>query len=143
MESNASSLTRIIHESFDKSLSMIRRMFWDAGITIVEEFDMSKEPYFQLGVAQRSCTVLLVDTPVLLFEAIALDCAAAVFVPLHIVICGNSDTSYVHCADPVANSGLRPPASAKTALEEVYKRVTEAISRLPQAVELSLQPQSA
>jgi hypothetical protein len=43
MESNASSLTLVISEPFDKSLSMIRRMFWDAGITIVEEFDMSKE----------------------------------------------------------------------------------------------------
>jgi hypothetical protein len=114
-----------------------------AGFSIVEEFDMSKEPYFQLGVAKRSCTVLLVDTPVLLFEAIALDRSAAVFVPLHIVISGDRDTSYVHWADPVADSGLRPPASAKAALEQVYKRVTEALSGLPQALELSLQPQSA
>ena len=113
-------------------------MLTAAGFSIVQEFDMSEEPYFQLGIAERSCTVLLVDTPVLLFEAIALDRSAAVFVPLHIVISGDSDTSYVHCADPVANSGLRPPAPAKAALEEVYQRVTEIISRLPQAPELSM-----
>jgi hypothetical protein len=130
MESNASSLTRIIPESFDKSVSMICHLLWTAGLTIVEEFDMSKEPYFRLGVAKRSCTVLLVDTPLLLFQAIALDRSAAVFVPLHIVISGDSDTSYIHWVDPVANSGLRPPASAKDALEEVYKRVTQALMRI-------------
>ncbi len=138
MNSVDAGVTRVIPESFEKSLALIRRLLTAAGFTVVEEFDMSREPYFQLGVASRSCVVLLVDTPVLLFEAIALDRSAAAFLPLHVVISGDRDTSYVHWADPITSSGLRPPAPARGALDEAYRRITETLSALSQAVELKV-----
>ena len=138
MNSVDAGVTRVIPESFEKSLALIRRLLAAAGFTVVEEFDMSREPYFQLGVASRSCVVLLVDTPVLLFEAIALDRSAAAFLPLHVVISGDRDTSYVHWADPMTSSGLRPPAPARGALDEAYRRITETLSALSQAVELKV-----
>jgi hypothetical protein len=134
--------TRVIPETFGKSVPLIRRLLSDAGLNIVEELNMSSEPYFQLGIASRSCLVLLVDTPALLFECIALDRAAAVFLPVHIVISGDCDTSYVHWANPMSSSGLRPPAPAKIPLENLCARVTQALSRLPQAAEVTLQGQS-
>ena len=127
--------TRIVTEAYGKCLPLIRRLLEDAGLSIVEEFDISDAPYFRLGIGSRHCIVLLVDTPVLLFEAIALDRAAAVFLPIHIVICGNRDTSYVHWANPAASSGLRPPTPSKEPLDELCSRVTQALSRLPPAAE--------
>jgi uncharacterized protein (DUF302 family) len=127
--------TRVIPEPFAKSVPLIRRLLVSAGLSVVEEFDVSGAPYFQLGIAARSCTILLVDTPVLLFEAIALDRAAAVFVPVHVVISGDRDTSYVHWANPMASSNLRPPAPSKSALEDVCTRVTRALSGLHQTPE--------
>ena len=117
--------TRVVPEAFGKSVPLIRRLLLDAGLSVVEEFDMSSASYFQLGIAPRSCTVLLIDTPVLLFEAIALDRAAAVFLPVHVVISGDRETSYVHWANPMASSNLRPPAPSKGALEDLCARVTE------------------
>ena len=138
MNSVDAGVTRVIPESFEKSLALIRRLLVAAGFTVVEEIDMSSEPYFRLGVASRSCVVLLVDTPVLLFEAIALDRSAAAFLPLHVVISGDRDISYVHWADPITSSGLRPPAPARGALDEAYRRITETLSALSQAVELKV-----
>lgn len=134
MESVVAGMTRVIPDAFEKSLPLIRRLLSTAGFSVVEEFDMSREPAFQLGIASRSCVVLLVDTPVLLFEAIALDRSAAVFLPLHVVISGDRDTSYVHWANPITSSGLRPPAPAKGALDELYRRVTETLSEPPRPV---------
>ena len=119
--------TRVIAEPFGKSVPLIRRLLSEAGLSVVEQFNVSSEPYFQLGVGRRSCLILLVDTPALLFECIALDRAAAVFLPIHIVISGDSDTSYVHWANPMTSSGLRPPAPAKIPLENLCTRVTQAL----------------
>jgi hypothetical protein len=134
--------TRFIPASFGKSVSLIRRLLVVAGLNVVKEFDVSSEPYFQLGIARRSRRVLLVDTPALLFECIALDRAAAVFLPVHVVISGDRDTSYVHWVNPVASSGLRPPAPAKIPLESLCARVTQALSSLPQTAEGTAQTQS-
>ena len=127
--------TRVIREPFGKAVAVIRRLLSDAGLSVVEEFNVSSEPYFQLGIASRSCLILLVDTPALLFESIALDRSAAVFVPVHVVISGDRDTSYVHWANPVTTSGLRPPTAAKIPLERLCARITRALSALPLAAE--------
>jgi hypothetical protein len=114
-------------------VALIRRLLENADLSVVEEFDLSHAFCFQLGASARHCVVLLVDTPVLLFEAIALDRAAAVFLPIHIVIFEDRDTSYVNWANPIASFGLRPPTPSKGPLEEICARVTQALSRLPQA----------
>jgi len=142
MNVETAGVTRVLPEAFEKALPIIRRLLSAAGFSVVKEFDMSREPYFQLGIGSRSCVVLLVDTPVLLFEAIALDRSAAVFLPLHVVITGDHDTTYVHWVNPITSSGLRPPAPAKGPLEVLYTRLTETMSQLPKAVAVSLQRQS-
>ena len=129
--------TRVMREPYEKTISTVRRMLTAAGLSIVDEFDMSKEPYFHFGVAGGSCTVLLLDTPILMFEAIVLDHSTAVFLPLHVVVSGDRETSCVHWADPLTSSGLRPPASGKSALEQAYKRLTDALSGLPQPAGLT------
>lgn len=125
--------TRVIPGPFGKSVPLIRRLLLDAGLSIVEEFNVSSEPHFQLGIRRQSGIVFLVDTPALLFECIALDRAAAVFLPVHVVITGDRDTTYVRWADPVKSSGLRPPTPAKVPLEILCARITQALSGLPDA----------
>lgn len=142
MNIEAAGTTRALPESFEKSLALIRRLLSTAGFSIVKEFDLSRESYFQLGIGSRSCVVLLVDTPVLLFEAIALDRSAAVFVPLHIVVTGDRDSSYVHWVNPMTSSGLRPPAPARGPLDALYARLTESMSQLREAADVSSMKQS-
>jgi hypothetical protein len=130
MNSMAAGVTRAVPLPYDKALPLVRRLLTTGGLTVVEEFDLSREPCFHLG-AGRHCVALLVDTPVLLFEAIALDRSAAVFLPLHVVISGDGGASYVHWGKPAGSSGLRPPAPARDALDELYRRVSAALSALP------------
>jgi uncharacterized protein (DUF302 family) len=120
--------TRVIPETVEQSVPMIRRLLRDAGLSVVEEFNLSSDPHFQSGVARRSCIVLLVDTPELLLECIAPDRAAAVFLPVHVVISGDRDTTSVYWAHPPAGAGEPPPAKAP--LEELNARVTEALRAL-------------
>ena len=120
----------VVPESFGKSILLVRQLLFAAGLRVVKEFNLSNEPYLQL--AGQSCVVLLVDTPVLLFEAIALDREAAVFIPIHILISGDREESYIHWANPVASSGLRAPVAARGAMENLYARVSEALSDLHQ-----------
>jgi hypothetical protein len=88
--------TRVISEPFGESVPLIRRLLLNAGLSVIAEFDVSHEPHLQLGAASRSCIVLLVDTPTLLFEAIALDGAGAIFLPVHVVITSDRDMCCVH-----------------------------------------------
>jgi hypothetical protein len=126
---------RVIPERFGKSAPLVRRLLSKAGLSIVKEFHISRRPYFGLGIARRSCVVLLVDTPALLFECIALDRAAAVFLPVHVVISGDRDATYVYWANPAMSSGLRPPMPAKMPLENLCARITQALSGLPRVAE--------
>jgi hypothetical protein len=104
MNTEVAGLTRTVHEPIEKVLTRIRRLLLERGLDAIE-FDLSKQRPFRHAIARRSCVVLLVDSPVLLFEAIALDRAAAVFLPLHVVVSGDQDTSLVHWINPVSGSG--------------------------------------
>ncbi len=96
---------RIIGETVERSVPVIRRMLREAGLSVVEEFSLSNNPHFQLETARRPCIVLLVDTPEALLQSIALDRAPAVFLPVHVVVSGDGDTSYVYWAHPLGGSG--------------------------------------
>lgn len=124
-------VTRAVPVSFVKTLAAVRRILTGAGFSIIKEFDLSKEPYLKLGASSGRCVVLLVDIPVLLFEAIALDRAAAVFLPLHVVVSGGREMSCLRWADPVSSSGLRPPAPSREALDALCQRLRAALASLP------------
>jgi len=133
--------TWAIPEPFAKCVPLVRRLLLDAGLSVVEEFDISAASYVQLRAGSSSCVVLLVDTPVLLFEAIALDPGAAVFLPVHVVISGDREMSQIHWTNPALASGLRPPVQAKGPLEELCARVNQALAELSPAEELVSQGQ--
>jgi hypothetical protein len=83
---------KVVPETIDRAVPRVRRLLREAGLSIAQEVTLASEPYFHRG-ARTSCVVLLVDTPSLFFESIVLDRAAAVFLPLHIVIGGDAEAS--------------------------------------------------
>ncbi len=126
-------VNRRIPEPFDKTLLLIRNSLASAGFSIVAKIDVSSA--LQTG-SSDCCVVLLVDTPILLFEAIVLDRAPAAFLPLHVVVCGDRTASEVYCANPMVTSGLRPPEPAKGALEALYRHLSDALAGLPYTMEV-------
>lgn len=121
--------TRMVPERLDKAVTAVRRLLEDAGLRVVDELEIG-QCLSDANIPGQPCRILLVDTPVLLFESIALDRAAAVFLPVHIAVCGNSESTSVHWANPVVSAGLRPPAPAKGPLEVLCARITEALAPL-------------
>jgi hypothetical protein len=124
--------THIIRQNFEKSVPLVRRLLRDAGLSIVQEFSLADNQPPPLGGARRSCIVLLVDTPGLFFECVALDRAAAAFVPIHVVVCGDKETSYVHWEHPLQRPGPRAPIPSRIPLEELCSRLTKALGGLPE-----------
>jgi len=116
--------TRTIPASFSRALRALRRCFSEAGICVVEQLDLSREFPGQFSGASK-CTVLLIDCPLLFFEALALDRGAAAFIPLHIVVTGGEERTSINWAHPTAITHLRVPATARAAVDALHARVTE------------------
>ena len=107
-----------------KVLKAVRGAFAEAGIEIVREVELSAEFRNQPG---RRCVLLLLDCPLLLFESLALDRAAGVFLPLHVVVIGTSERTRIHWAHPAHASGVRLPPTARQALESLYTRISHVL----------------
>jgi hypothetical protein len=112
-----------------KTLKSLRRPFHKAGIDIVEQIDLSREFHRQLAAGTHRSVLLLVDCPLLLFEAVALDRAAAVFFPFHVVVTGDDACTCIHWAHPAAAVSSRLPATVKRPVDALYARLTEVLGR--------------
>ena len=108
-----------MNAGIEKTASIVRRSLCDRGLQVVDEIHLSG----------GECVVLLVDTPELLLEAVALDRGGAVLVPVHVVITSDGPRSFVCWANPIAVSGLRPPASARAALERLCGRIRQTLAQ--------------
>jgi hypothetical protein len=108
-----------VNAGIEKTASLVRRCLRDRGLQIVDE----------VYISSGQCVVLLVDTPELLLGAVALDRGAAVLVPVHVVITSDGPRSFVYWANPIAVSGLRPPASARAALERLCGRIRQTLAQ--------------
>jgi hypothetical protein len=108
----------------EKTLKSLRRTLQAAEIDIVQQLDLSREFQGQFGAGTNRCILLLVDCPLLLFEAVALDRAAAVFFPLHVVVTGDDSGTSIHWAHPAATVNFRPPATVKRPLDALHARLS-------------------
>jgi hypothetical protein len=108
----------------EKTLKSLRRTLQAAEIDVVQQLDLSREFQGQFATGTNRCMLLLVDCPLLLFEAVALDRAAAVFFPLHVVVTGDDAGASIHWAHPAANVSSRLPATVKRPVDALRARLT-------------------
>lgn len=122
--------TCAIPEPFSSGLKLVRDALRDAGLSILGEFDLFGGLGRDTGVDSHPCRVIYIDSPLLLFEALALDRAAAVFLPLHVVVREDGGETRVHWINPAAIFGMRLPAGAAVPLYDLQTRVSEALAPL-------------
>jgi uncharacterized protein (DUF302 family) len=122
--------TYTITEQFDRALKLVRSTLLDHELNISAEFDVTNRFAPESVNRPGPAKLLLVDNPLLLFEALALDRAAAVFVPLHVLVSADGDRTQVVCMDPAVLFDMRLPAGAAQPLERLRKRVTAALDSL-------------
>jgi uncharacterized protein (DUF302 family) len=120
--------TYVVEDRLDRALKVIRSELNATEVDVVREFDLSEVLIHENGLTRAAGKVLLVDDPFLVFEALALDRAAAVFFPLHVLVMGmGGGRTQVSIAAPSKLLNARFPAGAVGPIERLVGRVELAL----------------
>lgn len=127
MDALATGQTFTIPERFGKAVKLIRGALAQTDLSVVGEFDTTGAFGEEPGKKVEQSRVLLVDCPLLVFEAQALDRAAGVFFPLHVLVWADGDRTQVSTASSGALFDVRLPLGAAGPMERLQARVTMAL----------------
>jgi len=119
--------THTIREPFDKALKLIRRALAEADLSVVGEFDATGTFGRKAGRKSERSTILLVDCPILAFEAQALDRAARVFFPLHVFVWSEGDRTRLSTMGFVDLFDVRLPSGAAQPIGKLQARIAAAL----------------
>jgi uncharacterized protein (DUF302 family) len=117
---------------FKKALPAVREAFHASELSISGEMDLSARIRRQLGLGLGDCRILLVDSPYLLVEALALDRSAAALFPLHVVVSARGSVTDVQWIDIAQfRQGSLPPAAEGplAKLQAELERVLDTVGR--------------
>lgn len=118
-----------VPRSYESTLQSLRGLLRSAGLSVVQHIDLSHDSRVELEAGTSKCALMIVDCPLLLFEAVALDRSAAVLIPLHLVLTGNEHHTWIHWAHPAGAFGLRLAATAQGPVDALYARLTEVLRK--------------
>jgi len=114
-------------ERFDRALKLIRGALADMDLDVAVEFDVAGNLGDKEAEIAAPSRILLVDCPLLAFEALALDRAAGVFVPLHVLVSAIGDRTQVSVVNPTALFDARLPVGAAEPVDKLVARVRLAL----------------
>ena len=130
MNSEPAVTTYLISEPFETALKAIREALASNDLHICTELDVSARFRRELNMGFTPCRILMVDSPCLLLEAAALDCSAAVLLPLHVVVTGHDPQTIIHWINPAAIEGARLPMGTAVPLAKLQSLVTRSLERI-------------
>ena len=130
MHATAAGHTVVIEEPFDKALKLVREALTQGDLEIAGEMDMPATWPGESRKRPARCRVLLVDCPLLVFEGLALDRAAGVYFPLHVLLASDGVRTHVTTLKPSGVFDARLPAGAAAPLERLEAQVARALESL-------------
>jgi hypothetical protein len=126
-------VSAFIEERYDDSLRLVRRLLVRRGLRLVAEIDVTKRLEEELGIGWRySSTLLVVDDPASLYEALVQDSIAGVHVFHLVAVTGDNTTTRI--AADIAPESHRPQqgtmarsigAHVGTRIADVIKNIAE------------------
>ena len=119
--------TYVISERFGKAVKLIRSALAEMELSVAGEFDTTGAFGGKPGKKAKQSRILLVDCPLLVFEAQALDRAAGVFLPLHVLVWADGDRTQVCTVNSGGLFDVRLPLGAAGPMEKLQARVTMAL----------------
>jgi len=126
----AAAHTYLIPEPFERALKLLRESLRKEGLSIPMELDLSRRVRRELGVRLLPCKVLCIDSPMVLVEAMAIDPAGAIFLPLHVVVTARGPQTLVHLASPATIRQAEVPVGVKAPLGRLQMRLASILQRL-------------
>jgi uncharacterized protein (DUF302 family) len=117
----------VIEERFERAVKLIRHALEAQELSIAGESEVTERATRDSGKKPARSRILLVDSPLLLFEALALDRAAGVFFPLHVLVSADGDRTEVVCIEPARLFEVRLPAGSSQPLAELRNRIAVAL----------------
>ena len=106
----------VVEARFDKVLKMVRKALAEMELQVAGEVD-----------GENESKTLLVDCPLLLFEALALNRAAAVFFPLHVLVSADGNQTRISVANPMRLLDGRLPVGSANPMNRLMARVEMAL----------------
>ena len=127
MNTTSAGRTYVIDEDFDKALKLVRHALAESELAVTSEWDTTENRRGGFGQKPQRSRLLLVDSPILMFEAMALDRAAGALFPLHVLLSADGDRTRAVFVEPATLFALRPPVGAAGPLEEMKSRIRAAL----------------
>ena len=122
MNSFGTERTHRIAAPFRKAVRQVRSALAGAGLELAGEWDEAD--------AGGRCKVLLVDSPLLLLQALVLDRAAAVYLPVHVVLRSKDGETQAAIVSPAGLPGTRLPTGAAGPIARTQAQITEVLAAL-------------
>ena len=118
---------RTIAAPIETVLRQVRDALAGVGLSVSGECDVPGGLNWAADAQSTRSRMLYVDSPLSLFEALALDRAAAVFLPLHVLVATNGPQTRVYWVKPAEVFDGRLPPGAAVPLGEIQTRLERAL----------------
>ncbi len=120
-------LTFTIDEAQPAALRTVRRALAGQGLRVPAELDVGARIRRELGAGVAPCTVLYVDDPVVLLEAVVFHRGAAMLIPQPVVVTAAGAHTEVLLRGP-ESLAAEMPASVRDPLLNLHRRIARALS---------------
>jgi uncharacterized protein (DUF302 family) len=120
----------VLDESFASALKTLRRAFAQDQLCVTVELDAAKRIQHALNIVVSPCGILLVENPLFMLEATAIDRSSAVFIPLHVVVSGGGARTLVHVLGPQYSQLRNFPIGVRIPLTRIQDQVLCALGRV-------------
>ena len=122
-------LTFTIDEPYEVALRMVRIALARQGLRAPTELDVTARIRQELGAGVAPCTVIYVDDPAVLLEAVVFHRGAALLIPQPLVITGNNRHTEVLVRRPASLTN-EVPESIRDPLYDLQRRMTVAMESI-------------
>jgi len=119
--------TYLVPQKFDRALKSIRGALNEVELDVVGEFELPEDMRSHPEGEASASRILLVSSPILDFEAMALARASAVFFPLHVLVSAENEQTRVSVVNPTSLFEARLPVGAGDPMDRLVARVAMAL----------------
>ena len=129
----SASHTYVVPDPLEQALRSIRGALDKMELDVVGEIELSEHVKQASERRMTGSRILLVGCPILDLEAVALGRAAAVFVPLHVLVSAERNETRVSVVNPTGLFDARFPIGARGPIDKLVARFAMAMDSIAPA----------